>query len=404
MSQSQLPQTPWIGGKPSWSELSALLLVGTVGFIICGVQPVVLGALVTEHRLSNEGIGWASTVEFLTIGIGIGIAAATLNPRRLKMLALIGAVVTGLADLAMLNESGTLILVNRAVSGLGEALLIWMTGCMVARSSSPVRWSAIFVTIQGLAQLAFASIVPITLIATHGANGGFIALAVTAAISLVAIPFLPQGMADLPGTEHHYLAALKNPYSFFVLLSVFLIAAFSIGLFVYLAPLALQSGLTTVQLGFVVSAALVGSNVGSTFAIFVTRIPYYRVFAVSLVANAVVLAMFYALPGFWVFVAAAFIFSVFWLFFLPYQMPMAIEADPTRQVAVMLPGAQLLGGSAGPFLCSFAVSDTESRGALVVVGACFMVAFAISTVLHLRRKSHHEGLERQRLLRGDVAE
>ena len=380
--------TSWIGGKPSWSEIWALLSVGTVGFVICGVQPVVLGALVTEHRLNNEGIGWASTVEFLTIGIGIGIAAATLKPRRLKMLALIGAVITGLADLAILHESGTVILVNRAVSGFGEALLIWMTGCMVARSSSPVRWSAVFVTIQNLAQLAFTAIVPVTLIAAHGANGGFIALAATAAIALVAAPFLPREMADLPGIEHHYLAAIKNPYSFFVLLSVFLIAAFAIGLFVYLAPLALQSGLTTAELGFLISAALVGQTVGSTLAIFFPRIPYYVVFAVSLVVNAVVLTIFSALPGFWVFASAAFLFSVFWLFFLPYQMPMAIEADPTRQVAVMLPGAQLLGGAAGPFLCSFAVSDAESRGALIVVGGCFAVAFAISTVLHFRRRSH----------------
>jgi hypothetical protein len=357
---------------------------------------VVLGALVTEHRLTNEGIGWASTVEFLTIGIGIGVAAATLKPRRLKMLALTGAVITGFADLAMLNESGTVILINRAVSGFGEALLIWMTGCMVARSSSPVRWAAIFVTIQNLSQLAFTSIVPVTLIAKHGANGGFIALAATAGASLVAVPFLPREMADLPGSEHHYLAALKNPYSLFVLLSVFLIAAFSIGLFVYLAPLAIQSGLTTVQLGFVVSAALVGSNIGSTIAIFVARIPYYPVFAVSLVANILILATLFVLPGFWVFTSAAFVFSIFWLFFLPYQMPMAIEADPTRQIAVMLPGAQLLGGAAGPFLCSFAVSETESRGSLIVVGICFAVAFAISTVLHLRRRSNRENQERSR--------
>jgi hypothetical protein len=383
---TQTPPTTWIGGKPSWPQLWALLLVGTIGFIICGVQPVVLGVLVTEHRLSNEGIGWASTVEFLTIGIGIAVAAATLKPRRLKVLALIGASVTGFADLAMLNESGTVILANRAISGLGEALLIWMTGCMVARSSSPVRWAAVFVTIQNLVQLAFTAIVPVTLIAAHGANGGFIALAATAAIALVAVPFLPREMADLPGTEHHYLAALKNPYSVFVLLSVFLIAAFAIGLFVYLAPLALQSGLTTAELGFVISGALVGQTAGSTLAIFFPRIPYYLVFTISLVFNAAILVVFSVLPGFWMFAAAAFVYSVLWLFFLPYQMPMAIEADPTRQVAVMLPGAQLLGGAAGPFLCSFAVSNTESRGALIVVGGCFAVAFAISTVLHLRRR------------------
>jgi hypothetical protein len=51
-----------------------------------------------------------------------------------------------------------------------------------------------------------------------------------------------------------------------------------------------------------------------------------------------------------------------------------------------LPGAQLLGGAAGPFLCSFFVTDEDSRGALVVCGICFFASFAISAILHLRRR------------------
>jgi hypothetical protein len=380
----------WIGEKPTLPSIFAILLVGTVGFVICGVQPVVLGALVAEHRLTNEGIGWASTVEFLTIGSGIAIAAAWLRPRKLRTVALVGALITGIADLVMLNASGSLILLDRAVSGAGEGLLIWITGCMVARSSEPVRWAAIFVTMQGLAQLAFTTVLPLTLMARSGANGGFEGLAATAAIAVLAVPFLPSEMADLPITEHHYASALTTPSSILVLITVFLIAAFSIGLFVYLAPLALQAGLTSTQMSYVISLALVGANVGSTLAIFIPRVPYYPIFAVSVVVNAAILAMLFALPGFWGFAFAAFLYSVFWLFFLPYQVPMAIEADPTRRVAVALPGAQLLGGAAGPLLCSFAVTNTESRGALVVAGVCFAVAFAIATAMIVRHRSSHQ--------------
>ncbi len=383
----------WIGEKPTLPSICAILLVGTVGFVICGVQPVVLGALVAEHRLTNEGIGWASTVEFLTIGGGIAIAAAWLRPRKLRTVALVGALITGVADLAMLHEQGSLILLNRAVSGVGVGLLIWITGCMVARSSEPVRWAAIFVTLQGLAQLAFTTVMPLTLMARSGADGGFEGLAVTAALAVLAVPFLPSEMADLPSAEHHYASALTTPSSILVLITVFLIAAFSIGLFVYLAPLALQAGLTSTQMSYVISLALVGANMGSTLAIFLPRVPYYPIFAVSVLVNAVILAMLFALPGFWVFAFAAFLYSVFWLFFLPYQVPMAIAADPTRRVAVALPGAQLLGGAAGPFLCSFAVTNTESRGALVVAGACFAVAFAIATAMLLRHRSGHQNRE-----------
>lgn len=385
--------TGWIGEKPTLPSICAILLVGTVGFVICGVQPVVLGALVAEHRLTNEGIGWASTVEFLTIGGGIAIAAAWLRPRKLRTVALVGALITGIADLAMFHEHGSLILLNRAVSGAGEGVLIWITGCMIARSSEPVRWAAIFVTLQGLAQLAFTTVMPLTLMARSGANGGFEGLAATAVLAVLAVPFLPSQMADLPNTEHHYASALTTPSSILVLITVFLIAAFSIGLFVYLAPLALQAGLTSTQMSYVISLALVGANVGSTLAIFIPRVPYYPIFAISVVINAVILAILFALPGFWVFAFAAFLYSVFWLFFLPYQVPMAIEADPTRRVAVALPAAQLLGGAAGPFLCSFAVTNTEARGALVVAGVCFAVAFVIATAMLIRHRSTHQNRE-----------
>ena len=38
----------WIGPKPSVVQMSAVLLVGTVALIIAGVQPLLLGALVTS--------------------------------------------------------------------------------------------------------------------------------------------------------------------------------------------------------------------------------------------------------------------------------------------------------------------------------------------------------------------
>jgi hypothetical protein len=375
----------WIGNRPSLSSLSAILWVGTMGFVVCGVQPVVLGALVLEHRLTNEGLGWASTMEFLTIGLGIACAAMWLRPRRLRMIAFVGALTTGLADLAMFHAHGNSILLNRAISGAGEALLIWITGCMVARSANPVRWSAIFVTLQGLAQLTFATLIPMTLMAGGGANGGFVGLAITAGLAILVIPLLPREMADLATKQQHQMSDLLTPSSILVLTSIFLIGAFSLGLFVYLAPVAFQAGLTPNQMSFVISAALVGANVGSGLAILVTRLSYYRIFVISVVVNAVVLVTLFVLPALPLFAFAAFLYGVLWLFFLPYQMPMAIDADPTRRVAVAVPGVQLLGAAAGPFLCSLVVTNTESRGALVVVGICFALAFAITTAMRTRR-------------------
>jgi MFS family permease len=105
-----------------------------------------------------------------------------------------------------------------------------------------------------------------------------------------------------------------------------------------------------------------------------------------------VLVLLAKLPGLWTFTIAAGVFGFFWLFFLPFQLPFVIESDPTRRIAVIVPGAQLLGGAAGPLLCSFFVTDADARGALAVCAVCFAVAFLISVALHIDHLRKARGL------------
>ncbi len=378
----------WIGPAPTRAAIAALLIIGTVGMEIAGIQPVLLGALVQEHRLSSAGLGWATTAEFLSLGVAISLAGAVLKPRRLRTMAALAAVAALFADLLVLKQSGAAIIANRAFAGIAEGLLVWFPVCMIARSSTPARWSGIFLTLQGAAQLAFTFILPLTLMNTYGANAGFAALAGTAVLALCAAPFIPSAFADLPHAHHSATGSVfASPVAIASLVSVFLVAAFSIGLFAYLAPLATQAHLDEKILGFAVSGVLAASIVGSTLAAAAAkRVSYYPVFLVCLIINIVALIVLAQCPNAIAFIAAASVFGFFWLFFMPFQLPLVIEADPTRRVAVVLPGAQLLGGAAGPFFCSFFVTELDARGALVVVGVCFLTAFVISTILHLTHR------------------
>ena len=378
----------WIGPRPSWSQMFAMLTIGSVGMLICGVQPVLLGSLLTEHRLSAAELGWATTSEFLTLGVATSAAGAFFKPSHVRLKMATAAVAAILLDVLVRQETGLAVVINRGVAGLAEGLMVWCASAMIARSATPTRWSAVFLTAQGISQLLFAAVTPVTVIATLGANGGFYAMAATAALALVMVPFVPDSFAELPsppkgahsGRGSYSAAALLS------LVSVFLVAAFSIGLFAYLAPLAVQAKIDGQGLGLVVSVVLATSVAGSTVAAIVAnRISFFSVFVVCLVVNAVVLAVLADLPGLTTFGIAAGVFGFFWLLFLPFQLPFVIETDPTRRIAVIVPGAQLLGGSAGPLLCSFVINDTEARGALAVCGACFAIAFLISLGVHL----HH---------------
>ena len=96
----------WIGPRPAGSGIAAVLLIGTVGIMMCGVQPVLLGTLVIEGRLSAAGLGWTTTAEFLTLGIGIMAAGAWFKPRHLRSRAALAALIAAMADTAIVTESG----------------------------------------------------------------------------------------------------------------------------------------------------------------------------------------------------------------------------------------------------------------------------------------------------------
>jgi hypothetical protein len=384
----QSDDAQWIGPRPATSGITAVLLIGTVGMMMCGVQPVLLGTLVIEGRLTSAALGWTTTAEFLTLGIGIMAAGAWLKPRHLRWRAALAALIVTIADAAIVIESSWEIVANRAIAGLAEGVLVWLAGCMIARASMPARWAAVFLTMQNVSQFAFAAILPATVMGRYGANGGFVALALTALLALVLAPAVPASFVELParkatsgGSAHPSLPAIAS------LASVFLIAAFSIGLFVYLAPLATQAHLDAKTMGFAVSAVLAASTAGSAVAaILAKKLHYFPIFVACLIVNAAVLVIFNLMPGAWLFIAASAVFGFFWLFFLPFQVLLVIEADPTRRIAVITPGAQLLGGASGPLLCSFFVTDSDARGALAVCGACFAASFVISTALHLKRR------------------
>jgi hypothetical protein len=76
-------------------------------------------------------------------------------------------------------------------------------------------------------------------------------------------------------------------------------------------------------------------------------------------------------PGDFVFMGAVAVFGFLWLFTLPFQIPLLFRADPTRRTALLLAGAQLLGGSAGPQITGLFATDTALRPALAAAGLLF---------------------------------
>jgi hypothetical protein len=376
----------WIGPRPTALQIAAFLIVGSVGLIIAGVQPVVLSALVAENRLTATALGWTTTAEFITIGAGVSLAGMFLKPDHIRLSVFAAAVLTLAADVAVRHQSGLVVLADRAAAGLFEGGLVWATTLMIARSSTPARWAAVFLVTQGVAQLGFAASVPAALMKLYGADGGFYALALSCIVAAAAAFALPNRLQALTAPEEGPSGSRIPPPALVSLVGVATVYAFFLGLFAYLTQLGAQARLTEEQSGYAVALAVGVSILGSgAAAVVAKRLSYLSAFLVCLPANVVALLVFGQMPHLSVFLVASGLFGFFWGFLMPFQMPFVIESDPSRRASLLVPGIQSVGAAAGPLLCSFFVTNTETRGALYVCAACLLGTLVIAAALPAHR-------------------
>jgi hypothetical protein len=367
----------WIGTRPSAAQIAANLFVGVNGILIAGLQPLLLGALAHEGRITAPQIGETATAELLMMGAACAYAGAHWKAEHLRAIAIVAAVILGGLDLLSVRGRGSTITLLRALAGVPSGILIWVTIAMIARTPTPERWSSIYLTIQTLAQFLVAAALTAWVVPTHGANGGFAALAGLCAVTaLIAALLLPNSFAPLVASET--TSSLPPLRGLVALTACFLYSAFIIGVWVYAEPLSHQHGHSATVAGTAVSISLACQVLGGSAAtIFASRLRWFPAVLVCSVLNVGCLVAFANLSAVPAYLATAGVFGFLWLFVLPLLVPMVIAADPSRRSALLIGGAQLLGGSLGPLFASFVVTDADVRGALVF-GLC---ALALSVII-----------------------
>ncbi len=377
----------WIGAPPSLIQSTAVMFVGVVGILIAGLQPLLLGALGQENRLSAVQIGHAATAELLVMGLAAALAGAWLKPERLKLIGLVSGLAFAAANLATLKAQGEGLTLVRAVAGAPEGLMLWMIISLISRAPRPERWSGIYLTVQTLAQLLLAAALTAFVVGRHGANGGFVALAGFGALAALVSLAVPDRYAPLAHSQE--AGGLLPLAGWASLAACFLFLAFIVGVWVYAEPLSHQSGHGPQVAGTAVSVSL-GFQVagGAAATLLASRIRWFWAIVICGALDFALLALFWSLPGAPVFLAASGAFGFLWLFVMPFLAPMTIEADPSRRAAVLLGGANLLGSSLGPLMASALVTDADARGALAFGAGCLAVALVIVTGLHIR--SHRQ--------------
>lgn len=365
------------------TQIAGVLAIGTVGVLIAGLQPQLLGAMAVEGRLSAGALGDVATAELLAMGVAAGAAGAALPATRLRRIAAVTLFVLAALDLVTGRATGHTILFVRALAGLAEGVLVWLAIGMIVRTARPARWAGLYLMVQTGAQFALSVALGVWVMPGGGSGGGFAALGVVSLIALATLPWLPARFdaLDVPAGA----GAMRLPArGWLALASIALWLAFVVAVWVYAEPLGLQHGLSHRQVGTVAPLSLAMQMIGAgAAALLAGRLRVVPVLVACAAADGVLLAAMGAPPSPAIFVAATAVFGFLWLFAMPFQLPVVIAADPSRRAAELAGGAQLVGASLGPFVAAKLVSDADVDGVLwfgaaALAGALLLIAAALA--------------------------
>ena len=358
----------WLGPRPSAIEMAATLFAGVTGIMFAGVGPLLLGALEHAGRLSAAQIGQAGMIELLTMGLAAGLTGALAGTRRLRPLTIACGLLMALLNAATMWCDGWALVVVRGLNGVPSGALIWLMTAMIVRAPRPERWSAIYLTVQTLAQFVVVATLGPWIVRPYGADGGFAVLAAMSLAAALAGFAVPRAFEPLPVAVDEP-SGLPSPRGLTALAGALCFNA------AILADLALSLSLAAQVAGGTLATLLAG------------RMRWLPALLASQAAMAALMLLFARLPGQGVFLAGSAMFGGLWMFSAPLLTPFAIEADPTRRAAVLGSGAALLGCSAGPLLASLVVSDGDVRGCAMLGAGAMAVAIAIVLAVHLTRRA-----------------
>lgn len=372
-----------VAGPPfTPAEAAAVIGVGVIALLTSGLMGLLLAALAEEGRLSTSGIGLTAMMEALSTGLVTGGAGIVLKPVRLRTVAVVAAAVLVLLDLATLRTSGSGVMIVRALAGLPEGILLWIAIGFIARTVTPERWAAALFTGMGLSQTAFAAAFTAVIVPRFGANGGYVAIAASAALVFLIAPFLRPSLNPVAAADGE--ASGAPPFRGWVALAATLCMAASLtAIGVYIVPLARQAGLSPGVGRSAISIQLACQMAGGVLATALAgRVRYITVFWTCAVVSLATWGVYATHASAWLFIGVSGMAGVANYVAGPFLVPMTVEADPSRRAAMQSGAVQLLAGALGPMLAAFSVAGRNVHGVLVLAVALQAVGLGVATLLH----------------------
>jgi DHA1 family inner membrane transport protein len=367
--------------------LATCLAIGSVALLVLGVQPVLLGPLVSEGRVAESGVGLLVTVELLAMAGGSLLGTRLLRTCPARAVALGGAILLLLANAAMIVHAGLPVLVTlRGMAGIAEGLMLALPVVAIARARLPERTSALFLIAQTTLQLLAAASIPNLAFANSRADAGFLVLAAAALVGAGLAFLAPR---QLRPSQPDPSAGAISPRSAAVLLAA---AAYLGGIVViwsYFGLWVTQHGHPPAVEGAAVATSLAAQVVGALVAARLgDRMNNTATIATAAVCQGLLVTalLLFGQADIAVYLFSA-AFGFLWLFALPSFTGLLIEIDPRRRAALYLAAAQLTGSALLPTLAGPLVERAGVDGASWFGIAAFAVTACLIGMSRLGRKA-----------------
>ncbi len=359
------------------STVIAGLFLGTVAFMITGIQPVLLGALAEEGRVSEAMLGRIAWAEVLALAVASGI-----GPRLLRFGSARRTIAAACLSLAVANavvyvsHDAKLLIASRLIAGLMEGLLLATTNIAITRGVHPERLNALFLMVSAIPQVAASYLLPAVVMPRFGADSGFGLLCLMAISGIGAAFLLGREVQDAPPAIP--TDQIWTPAVLIGLAGVILQNAGNGAGWEYQARVGENLHFSGQVVGTAIASDLVFQIIG-TFAVawIAWRLPFRVVLLVSCLLQAAILVAMGRVHSTYVYVSVCALFGMMWLGANPFQMSLLVDLDKTRQAALLLAALQLVGFGTGPLICSFFVRPGNVEGAFLCAAGLVMASFVL---------------------------
>jgi predicted MFS family arabinose efflux permease len=318
----------------SWTSLTVALMLA--GYCVSFVSPVVYAAIAESLELTAAQAGYVAAFELLFNGLGNLAAALTARWFPPQRLALAAASVFIIANgLSILELTAAGIMMVRAVSGLGEGILIGFAALHVVRTRDPARtYAAVLFT--GGAYAAVANPV-LSHLVDSGASAWVFALFMAWGVFAIALITTLPPIARLSGSVlvDDKVTDVKLGLRGHVLLAamaLFLLPSLGLWPMMKLAGEYFDRGSATIALSLSLYS-VTGLTVAFIMSIWGSHVkPQYGLIAsiaMGLCGQSIVMMPTTQI----VYLAGVMMFAASWNIFFPLIMRMFASVDPSGQLA-----------------------------------------------------------------------